>query len=235
LTDECDCKSCADRCEPETCPNGKCRATGQCIDQPALPGLAFVDAPSIVPTPRRIVGFTGLAGSGKSTAATHLIEKHGYTRGKFAGALKEMCRALLRYRGVGPLVIERMIEGDLKELPTPYLNGKSPRHAMQTLGTEWGRVCIADTLWIDTEMDSKAHAPALVFDDVRYPNEAEAIIAAGGTVVRIDRPDAGASTPGHSSETGVASLPVSLVLRNNSRLEQLLADVSYIFGSTHPD
>jgi len=149
---------------------------------------------------RMVIGLTGLAGSGKSTAAARLIERHGFVRGKFAGALKAMMWTLLAYRGVNANAIERMIEGDLKEVPVVELGGRTPRHAMQTLGTEWGRDCLDRNLWVDTEMAARAQVGRLVFDDVRFPNEAEAIVAAGGLLVRIDRPGAGAGAAGHPSE-----------------------------------
>jgi hypothetical protein len=219
MLDECACRTCATEFLPD-------------VPSPPIvplhPLQAITDAAS-APAVRRIVGFTGVAGSGKSSAAAHLIDRHGFRRGKFAGALKEMTRAFLRYRGASPELIERMVEGALKEVATPLLNGRTPRHWMQTLGTEFGRVCIHELLWIDTEMDARASDAAVVFDDVRYANEANAILAAGGTMVRVERTGAGASTPGHSSETEVARLPVSMVIRNDRSMAEFLADVSYIF------
>jgi hypothetical protein len=47
---------------------------------------------------------------------------------KFAGPLKSMCMALG--------LTEAHIEGHLKEVPCELLCGQTPRHAMQTLGTE---------------------------------------------------------------------------------------------------
>lgn len=139
-----------------------------------------------------IIGLSGLKGSGKSEVARRLIQNHGFVRGKFAGSLKEMLRVLLAYRGVGAATIERMIEGDLKELPTPHLNGRSPRHAMVTLGTEWGRDLIHPDLWVDVEVDRisrfRAVAPRIVFDDVRFENELDAIRRLGGPIWRVDRP-----------------------------------------------
>ncbi len=44
---------------------------------------------------------------------------------------------------------EDKIEGSLKAKPCSLLAGKTPRHAMQTLGTEWGRNCIGDGFWIN--------------------------------------------------------------------------------------
>ncbi|GJD31478.1 hypothetical protein PMNALOAF_2737 [Methylobacterium adhaesivum] len=136
-----------------------------------------------------VVGITGLAGSGKSTAAERLISRHGFERGKFANALKEMLRTLLRYRGADEATIERMIEGDLKEVPSPLLNGRSPRHAMKTLGTEWGRDEINEDLWVDTETASvlRRKPEKIVFDDVRFPNEVAAIRRLGGQIWRVSR------------------------------------------------
>lgn len=136
-----------------------------------------------------VVGLTGLAGSGKSTAAERLISRHGFERGKFANALKEMLRTLLRYRGADEAMIERMIEGDLKEVRASLLGGRTPRYAMQTLGTEWGRDVIDADLWVDTETAAiLARKPAkIVFDDVRYPNEVAAIRRLGGEIWRVSR------------------------------------------------
>ena len=109
---------------------------------------------------------------------------------------------LLRYRGVRDDVIERMVEGDLKETPTDHLNGRSPRHAMITLGTEWGRDLIHPDLWVDTETAHLLgfHSPRdrVLFDDVRFPNEVAAIRRLGGLIWRVERP--GLTALAHESE-----------------------------------
>jgi hypothetical protein len=63
----------------------------------------------------------GLKESGKSTAASYLIDR-GYTRVKFAGPLKNMIRVILRECGVLEDIIEDYIEGHLKEVPVPEMN-----------------------------------------------------------------------------------------------------------------
>lgn len=153
----------------------------------------------------RLIGLAGPAGCGKSTAA-RVLRRNGFARVKFAGPLKAMLRAMLFEAGVASREVRRMIEGDLKEVPQPILAGRTPRHAMQTLGTEWGRDCIAPDLWVGLAM---ARIGALlddgrdvVIDDVRFPNEAAAIRSLGGRVVLVDRPGV---TPvaAHASEGGV--------------------------------
>lgn len=143
-----------------------------------------------------IIGLSGYAGAGKSTAAAELI-RMGFARHKFAKPLKLMMEGLLVAQGVDMRVIRRMLEGDLKELPTDYLNGKSPRHAMQTLGTDWGRALICEQLWCDAAMrDVTGHT---VFDDCRFQNEFDIIRANGGRVFEIRRPGVGPIN-GHVSE-----------------------------------
>ncbi len=145
----------------------------------------------------RVIGFCGPAGSGKTFAAAHLARCHGFVRIRFAGPLKDMMRAL----GLS----ESEIEGDGKEKPSELLGGKTPRHAMQTIGTEWGREIIDPDLWARAWRRAAdkalAEGQSIVVDDVRFANEASAIWARGGRLVRIDRPAAGsASSAGHASE-----------------------------------
>jgi len=130
-----------------------------------------------------IIGIAGEAGSGKGTAADVLIAR-GFVRGKFANALKAMLRTLLNYRGVTNEDIERMIEGDLKELPHPALNGKSPRYVMQSLG-QWGREAIENDFWVDVEFDANSNATDLLFDDLRHDNEEAAIVERRGVVLQL--------------------------------------------------
>lgn len=165
---------------------------------------------------RRLVAFTGLKGSGKDTAASVFVER-GYEHVKFADSLKEMLRTLLRYRGAPEAEIERMIEGDLKEEPSPYLSGRSARYAMQTLGTEWGRELMSETFWIDAAEDRLRGRDRVVVSDVRFGNEADLIRTRGGSLYRIQR---GAETPAiadvHPSETEILTMPVDGVLFNTA-------------------
>lgn len=137
-----------------------------------------------------VIGLVGLKQSGKSTVARRLVEEHSFSRGRFAAALKDMLGVLLRYRGASDALVERMIEGDLKEIPSPLLNGTTPRHAMQTLGTEWGRDCIHNDLWVDTEVASvgRSLTKRVLFEDVRFENEVRAIRSLGGVIWQVQRP-----------------------------------------------
>lgn len=88
----------------------------------------------------KLLGITGKAGSGKTTASDHLVSL-GWTRVKLAGPFKDMLRA------IG--LTDQHLEGDLKEAPCDLLCGQTPRHAMVTLGTEWGRDMIGGDFWTE--------------------------------------------------------------------------------------
>lgn len=207
-------------CNVTTCPNGKCQQTGECVD--ALPR---VESPPLAPdAPRTIIAFTGLAGAGKSTAAAHLVAR-GFTRVRFAGPLKAMMAAL------GLTAAE--IDGDRKESPCTLLGGKTPRWAMQSLGTEWGRDLISQDLWIRAWQAALPATGNVVVDDCRFPNEAAAVAAAGGVIVCIERPHAGVSGYQHSSETH--ALPAAVTLQNTSDeralrilVDALASDLSWV-------
>lgn len=165
-----------------------------------------------------LVGITGKAGSGKSTAAQVLLDA-GWVRIKFADPLKDMLRAI----GLD----DRHIEGHLKEVPCDMLMGKTPRHAMQTLGTEWGRECIAPDFWVALARRRIALAMAaglnVVVDDVRFENEAQVIRELGGFVLGLERGD-GAGL--HVSEAGV--LP-DIQHINDGTVAELRGFVTYVF------
>lgn len=96
----------------------------------------------------RIVGITGFKGSGKDVLAAPLVRR-GFLLLKFAGPLKNMIRSLLRDQGVDDEMIERIVEGNLKETPIREFSGCTSRWAQQSLGTEWGRVCLGESFWAD--------------------------------------------------------------------------------------
>ncbi|UOK71740.1 deoxynucleotide monophosphate kinase [Ancylobacter polymorphus] len=149
------------------------------------------------PQPRRlppVVAFSAPAGGGKSTAARHLVTMHGYTLVKFAGPLKDMCRA------IG--MTESQIEGEHKELPSRMLQGKSPRQFMQLLGTEFGRDLIGpglwSSLWQHRALQAIDQGGRVVCDDMRFANEEAGVRQLGGIVVRLE--GRGGIAGGHASE-----------------------------------
>lgn len=142
-------------------------------------------------SPRIVIGLAGPAGVGKSTLADRLaggLRPEPALRLPFAKPLRDMLVAL----GVP---VEALV-GDVahKQKPCIELLGKTARHAMRTLGTEWGRKLIGDDLWVAAWERRLAAATEryVVVDDVRFANESAAIRAVGGVVVRLRRKSLGA-------------------------------------------
>lgn len=167
--------------------------------------------------PRKIIGLIGLKGSGKSTLA-ELLAARGWSRLPLASPLKDMLRSLLHAQGLDTITINAMLDGTLKEEPTRYLGGRSPRYAMQTLGTEWGRNLIDPMLWLDVWRERVKHtATNIVVEDVRFPNEALLVQA----VVFVDRPH----TPNldqHESESQWRNIRITYRVENKEGCQEAM-------------
>lgn len=180
----------------------------------------------------KVVGIVGKLNSGKGTAATVLREL-GYISFAMADPLK--------------VSLQQIFE----ELPDRVLWGPSEartgevRRMLQELGTDFarkyrpdvwanklkGRVYAwhfnkTDTLGRYTDYECR-EASGIVVPDVRFPNEADAILELGGALVRIVREGSAdhevEEARNHESETSVdliADDDITHILHNNvSRME----------------
>ena len=160
-----------------------------------------------------IIAFAGYKGSGKSEAVVTLTQL-GFTDVKMAAPLKQMLTAMYYYCGLTNDEIHRRLEGDLKEQPDDWLMGRTPRHAMQQLGTEW-RNSIDPHLWIPMwQRRIRMLKPNPVCcSDVRFHHEVDALRAVGGRLVWIDRP--GTKSDGHESEQGIRHLADRIIVNDH--------------------
>ena len=147
-----------------------------------------------------LIGLCGPKGVGKSTFAA-LQEA---TVLSFAGPIKRMLKQILP---PGDWLGEKK-EDQLPDFP----EGITPRVMLQTLGTEWMRSTIDADGWVKVAMREAEYFMRMdgrvLFDDVRFANEAVAIRAAGGKVYRVSRKDFEVSNDTHISELG---LPAELI------------------------
>lgn len=125
------------------------------------------------------VAIHGFKRAGKGAIATHLSQSYGYQTVKFAGVVKNMTRVLVRrVSALDSATIERCIEGDLKEIPAPFLGGKSTRYVMQVIGSEW-RSAISDGMWVNLTIAMAEgiinSGERVVLDDLRFPHEFRAL------------------------------------------------------------
>jgi hypothetical protein len=140
-----------------------------------------------------VIGLVGATGAGKTVLAERLAPTLGYTRLSMAEPLKEMLLALgLTQTDVNGPPAQRARSHVL-------LGGKSPRFALQTLGTDWGRNRISPDIWANAVYDrilrkqetarelGQEHA-GVIIDDLRFPNDWAMLNRLGGVLIRIRRP-----------------------------------------------
>lgn len=167
----------------------------------------------------KLIGILGAAKSGKSTTAQYLVKDYGYHSKPLAGPLKSMLAAL----GLSGI----QLYGNQKEVPCDRLCGKTPRYAMQTLGTEW-RNMLGEALWTNIMEDSIKTVGefdsdiCIVIDDVRFEHEVEMIKRLGGETWCIRRAEV-------EPPTDLSQHPSELLWRH------INADVTFINEATIAD
>ena len=110
--------------------------------------------------------------------------------------------------------------------------GVTLRHALQTLGTEWGRDCIDHDVWVMIAKErSRKHRQSYttIIDDVRFLNEYAMLRKEGGVLVRVNRPNAPEKGNGHPSEHLLDDLEFDYTITNDGTVEQLKTKVWDMF------
>ncbi|MBS7738493.1 MULTISPECIES: hypothetical protein [unclassified Chelatococcus] len=144
--------------------------------------------------------------------------------------LKQMLAALLREIGYDEATIVRFVDGDLKRDLIPEL-GITSTEAQQTLGTEWGRQCVADDFWLSlwlAKVDRVIRAGGhVVQESVRFANEVAALRQRGAFLVEVQRPGVGPLSD-HPSE--VLPGEPDLVFQNDGTLNELRLRAANLAG-----
>lgn len=214
-----------------------------------------------------IWGISGQARSGKDMIAERLVSAHGFVRVGWADPMKRFVQEIFAFSD------EQVWEGSKKEEPDPRYPRRvrregtdpelavevpeylTPRYALQTIGTEWGRDCYP-AVWIEygLTMARRILSSAclytakqgiqpdvmpwpsplgVVFSDCRFRNELEAIRAAGGLLVRVKRPgkDGAVGVAGHASEREQQGIPDDFfdhVIENDGTIADLYRAVDEV-------
>lgn len=186
------------------------------------------------------VAFIGQFSSGKTTAATYLVDTYGYTRVSFAAEVRNVALNMLNAAGLRdePFTVDEINEH--KPVFRPLL---------QWLGTDLVRNYLtAPDYWVDFLMTTTQEGGPYVVDDLRFPNELYAAQAHDWKTVFIDTPlkkridnylktvgeDSMEShmtrfytTANHESEQYIPDFKArcSLSLTNRGELNDLFADI----------
>lgn len=122
-----------------------------------------------------IIGLQGYAGSGKSTVAAYLAERHGFARRHIKAPIAEMTRVLIK--AVEPFLtdagVDEYVDGKYKRSGLTRLGGRTATEIQQFLGTEFGRDFIHPDIWLDIWSAWAAGHDRVVQESVRFANEAD--------------------------------------------------------------
>lgn len=141
-----------------------------------------------------IIGFVGLIGSGKDTAADYLVNFHQFRRDSFAASLKDAVANVFGWN-------RELLEGRTKqsrewretrdEWWSRRLNMDiTPRWVLQNWGTEVCRQGFHQDIWVASmENRLRKSTDSVVISDCRFPNELSAISRAGGFIIHVQRGD----------------------------------------------
>lgn len=223
-----------------------------------------------------VLGVAGEAGSGKDTVCDYLVSEFGFQKIALAMPLKQIvAQAFPKFpeehlygasqlRNIPnreyplsdncPSCGRKMRFVDLESWACrcgfkhgPFL---TPRLALQTLGTEWGRR-LYENVWVDYLFDQvdRRSGDKFCISDVRFPNEVKGITSNGGVSLRLRRPKKnsepkrdrsilqifrslfGSKEVQHASETSLDLLPenaFAATVVNDSTLPVLFERVSEV-------
>lgn len=167
-----------------------------------------------------VIGLTGLAGSGKDTAADYLVERHGFKKMAFANVLKDMLNTLnpiVSDDGTRLMDVRRACAADVNAELMLKRHYPEYRRLLQTLGTDCVRA-IDNSFWVKellAQIDKLPRTQNVVVTDCRFPNEVSDLAHEGFDTVgfwQVTRP--GLPKPGnvHSSESWAGKMGESLLV-----------------------
>lgn len=178
-----------------------------------------------------LIGVHGRLGSGKDTVYERLrvvIPDRTFYRVSFADKLKDSAAALLKIDRDTMESLKRLEDYTSIWVTLPAEDGDqwqevtrmTMREFLQRYGTESHRDIFGDNFWVDQAMPKLAphdhdHLEHYVFTDVRFENEAQAILDRGGIVIRVIGADE--DTGDHPSERPLPNEMISYTILNDVR------------------
>jgi len=167
-----------------------------------------------------IIGLSGYAQSGKDATSNLLCLNYEYTRRAFADPMRHALTI------INPKLDSITRVSDYVDDYGWDIAKKNPevRRLLQVLGTDFGRRMIGNDVWIKMAMSDLRQGDRVVISDVRFPNEAQAIKAMGGSMWRINRHNHSAVN-NHASERAMDNYMFDHVIYNDGTLDDLSDEV----------
>lgn len=148
----------------------------------------------------KVIALAGRKGSGKDSAfeAVREVAKRKDLRVlqlSFAEPLKRAMSAMFTDDVIDGDVMTEALWGPSYKRETLVSFGSTSftvRHALQTLGTEWGRKHLGPNVWVDLALVVAGALPddtVVVITDARFRNEFRRVQDVGGFVWLIERPE----------------------------------------------
>lgn len=167
------------------------------------------------------IGICGKAGTGKTAVADHLVKKYGYKRYSIADEVKRIAVRLFKMK-------------------------EKNRKLLQDIGFKMRE--IRPSVWIDFLIDQVRGKDNIVVDDIRYPNEYQALKREGFKVIKVvaDREicikrlterdgTAAIERLEDESETAMDDVEIENILDGNLPLEEMLAQLDKLLKSLNAD
>lgn len=185
------------------------------------------------------IALVGRARSGKDTVAARLVQRYAYTRVAFADPLKDMAMS------ANPLIEEAdgWLDCGCCEEENLYLADLVHAYGWERAKDDYPEIRrflqnfgqsvreLDPDFWLNIalkkiDVADRWNLP-VVMTDVRYPNELEALMICGFTVVRVTRP--GTDVAGaHESETALDGYAADVTLDNSGDLADLFQLVDHL-------
>lgn len=205
-----------------------------------------------------MISFSGKKRSGKDLAAQYLIDNHGYRKVTLAGPVKEFTANVLGlplkffvddelkdtpfnvsiqlYSAEIIQIIEDLVElnsSDVNEVKWGNIplekNLKTPREALQFIGTDLGRNFVSKNIWLD-QLPSE-FMDDCVITDARFANERDFLKKRGYKTVLLMRNSE--STDTHESENSLGHpKEYDDVVRNFGSKDKLYVNLEAIVNPT---
>lgn len=176
-----------------------------------------------------IIGISGKIGSGKDTCASYLVQNYSFQQRSFAYNLKHVVSIITGT----PLEDQFTIDGKNKHLSQ---FNRTIGELQQYIGTELFRNQLHTDTWVMSLMNTINPKDLVVISDVRFPNEADAIIERGGIVIRLEGDPAKIRENSnrdltHISETALDNYPrFHTVIHNIGTVDELYMQIDGVCG-----